>query len=101
MSDFQQFLDLNLSSVQFNNKESNTETIESYDIYKEIRDMIITLRRENHITQTELASKCGVTQANISNLEKGTSKPTIDTLKKIADALGMRLVVKFIDQEVQ
>ena len=101
MSDFQQFLDLNLSSVQFNNKESNTETIESYDIYKEIRDMIITIRRENHITQKELASKCGVTQANISNLEKGTSKPTIDTLKKIADALGMRLVVKFIDQEVQ
>lgn len=101
MSDFQNFLDENLGSIQITNTESDSGAIEPYDIYKEIRDMIITLRHENHITQKDLASRCGLTQANISNIEKGTSKPTIDTLKKIADALGVRLAVEFIGQEVK
>ena len=40
-----------------------------------------------------------LTQANISNIEKGMSKPTIDSLKRIADALGKRLRIEFEDQE--
>ena len=51
------------------------------------------------MTQKELASKCGVTQANISNLEKGITKPTIDTLKKIADAFSLRLRIQFTGRE--
>jgi len=53
------------------------------------------------MTQKELAAKCGITQANISNLEKGTSKPTIESLKKIADVFEMRLVVEFVGREVE
>jgi len=101
MSDFQKFLDENLSSIRINEDDAGTDTHEDYDIFKEIRDMIIALRHESHLTQKELAAKCGITQANISNLEKGTSKPTIESLKKIADALGMRLVVEFVGREVE
>ncbi|MBQ9302864.1 helix-turn-helix domain-containing protein [Butyrivibrio sp.] len=101
MSDFQNFLDKNLGSIQITNTESDSDAVEPYNIYKEIRDMIIALRHENHITQKDLASRCGLTQANISNIENGTSKPTIDTLKKIADALGVRLAVEFIGREVK
>lgn len=100
MSDFQKFLDENLSNVHMNEDES-VDVPDDYDIFKEIRDMIVALRHESHMTQKELAAKCGITQANISNLEKGTSKPTIDSLKKIADALGMRLVVEFVGREVE
>lgn len=63
--------------------------------------MVIRFRHDSHMTQKELAAKCGITQANISNLEKGTTKPTIESLKKIADALGMRLVVEFVGREVE
>lgn len=101
MSDFQNFLDENLGSIRITNTESDSDAIEPYDIYKEIRNMIINVRHENHITQKDLASRCGLTQANISNIEKGASKPTIDTLKKIADALGVRLSVEFIGREVK
>ena len=101
MSDFQKFLDENLSSIRINEDDAGTDTHEDYDIFKEIRDMIIALRHESHLTQKELAAKCGITQANISNLEKGTSKPTIESLKKIADAFGMRLVVEFVGREVE
>ena len=101
MSDFQKFLDENLGNVHINKDDNGTDVSEDYDIYGEIRDMIIQLRHDSHMTQKELAAKCGITQANISNLEKGTSKPTIESLKKIADALGMRLVVEFVGREVE
>lgn len=101
MSDFQKFLDENLGNIRINEDEVVPEALDDYDIFKEIRDMIIRLRHDSHMTQKELAAKCGITQANISNLEKGTSKPTIESLKKIADALGMRLVVEFVGREVE
>ena len=101
MSDFQKFLDENLSNVHINKDDTGADAPEDYDIYGEIRDMIIQLRHDSHMTQKELAAKCGITQANISNLEKGTSKPTIESLKRIADALGMRLVVEFVGREVE
>ena len=49
--------------------------------------------------QKQLAERCGMTQANISNIEKGITKPTIDSLKKIADATGKRLIIEFVDRE--
>lgn len=50
------------------------------------------------MTQKELAKKSGLTQANISNIEKGFIRPTIDSLKKIADATGKnRWSRSFID----
>ncbi|WP_051594075.1 helix-turn-helix domain-containing protein [Butyrivibrio sp. AE3003] len=101
MSDFQKYLDENLSGIQLNEEDASYDVPDEYDIYKEIREMIIKLRHDNHITQKELAAKCGITQANISNLEKGTSKPTIESLKRIADALGVRLVVDFVGREVE
>ncbi len=101
MSDFQKFLDENLGNIRINEDEVVSEAPDDYDIFKEIRDMIIQFRHDSHMTQKELAAKCGITQANISNLEKGTSKPTIESLKKIADALGMRLIVEFVGREVE
>ena len=99
MSDFQKFLDENLGNIRISEEDSEIEAPDDYDIFKGIRDMVTQLRHESHMTQKELAARCGITQANISNLEKGTSKPTIESLKRIADALGMRLVVEFVGRE--
>ncbi len=101
MSDFQSFLDETLANITFSNESGITNQSETYDVNKEIRDSIIALRQENHMTQKQLAAKTGLTQSNISNLEKGMTKPTIESLKKIADALGKRLVVDFVDQEMR
>lgn len=101
MSDFQKYLDEKLGFIQMDDENTDLDFADSYDIYQEIRDAIIFLRHENHMTQKDLASRAGLTQANISNLEKGTSKPTIETLKKIADATGTRLVIEFTGLEVE
>ena len=101
MSDFQDFLDENLDSVHIDVNDRDVFQIEEYDIFDEISKDIWRIRRENKLTQKELANRSGLTQAKISNFEKGGSKPTIDSLKKIADATNRRLVVRFAEQEVE
>ena len=52
------------------------------------------LRNQSGMTQKELALKAGLTQANVSKIEKGLSHPTLDTLLKIANGLDKRLVIR-------
>ena len=100
MSDFQSFLDKTLKQIDVDAiRKEDTESYE-YDIFREIRELVIEARDRAGLTQKELAAKSGLTQSNISNIEKGTTRPTIDSLKKIADATGRRLVIQFGDREV-
>jgi len=47
------------------------------------------LRKEANLTQKELASKVGVTDAAINKYEKGYMKPKIDKLEIMADIFGV------------
>ena len=55
---------------------------------------IIAKRLNKGMTQTQLAQKIGTKQAAVSRLESGDSNPSVNFLKKVAKALGLRLVVK-------
>jgi len=98
MSDLQKYLDLSLSKVKLANIDEPIAT-EEYDIYEEIRHIILDIRNAKEITQNQLAIRSGVSQSNISKIENGSHRPSLATLKKIADALGRRLVVDFEDLE--
>jgi transcriptional regulator with XRE-family HTH domain len=50
---------------------------------------IASVRRFHRLTQGELAQKAGLTEAAIYSIEAGRRKPRIDTLTKIATALGV------------
>lgn len=56
---------------------------------KEIGIGIKNERLNVGITQAELARRLGVTPQAISQYERGEKKPKIETIKKIADALGV------------
>lgn len=99
MSDFQKFLDEALMDINVQEMKHEDETAYEYDIYKEVRDLVISTRDKANLTQKQLAERSGLTQANISNIEKGSTRPTIDSLKKIADAMGLRLAIHFADRE--
>ncbi len=45
-------------------------------------------RVRRDMSQQELADKVGTTAAHISNIERGTSSPTVDMLTRLAEALG-------------
>ena len=61
----------------------------------QVLEAMIKAREKSGITQAELARRMGTKQSVISRLESGAfSKATLETIKKIADALDMRLVIK-------
>jgi transcriptional regulator with XRE-family HTH domain len=47
------------------------------------------LRRQKDLSQTALADLVGVHSTHISRYERGMSRPTADTLKRLADVLGV------------
>ena len=99
MSDFQKLLDQALEKVNLT-PVGDTPEMEEYDIDAEVRDLVISARNAADLTQKQLAQRSGVSQANISKIENGNYHPSLSTLKRIAGALGKRLVVSFEDPEV-
>lgn len=55
---------------------------------------IVKTRKEQNLTQKELAEKTGIPQSNISRFESGEYVPTFDFLKKIARGLGKDLHIE-------
>ena len=57
-------------------------------------EQIIRARKEQNITQAELAKRVGTQKSNISRLESGNYNPGLDLLAKIAESLGKKISVK-------
>jgi len=47
------------------------------------------LRKQKNLSQTALGKIVGVHYSHIGRYERGISRPAADTLKKLADALGV------------
>jgi len=60
---------------------------EAYCVGQIIRDA----RKEEKITQTELAKRVGSSKSYISRIEHGTVEPGAGLFLRILDALGLRL----------
>jgi transcriptional regulator with XRE-family HTH domain len=50
---------------------------------------IKVLRRQRNLSQTELGKIVGLHYTHIGRYERGLSKPSTDTLKRLAEALGV------------
>ena len=55
---------------------------------------IIRARKEQNMTQAELAKRVGTQKSNISRLESGNYNPSLDFLVKVAESLGKTLSVQ-------
>lgn len=78
---------------------SNPEVREEYDALEAEFDIIqalIDARKKQNITQKELSERTGITQADISRIEKGMRNPSLEMVKRICKGLGMRLKVEYI-----
>lgn len=57
---------------------------------------MIDARKSSGMTQKELSEKTGINQADISKLENGTANPSLRTLHRLADGMGMVLKLEFV-----
>lgn len=64
-----------------------------------IADKIKTTRTNKGLSQKEIAITIGIDQAQYSRIESGKVEPTLSSLEKIAEALEVRVVEFFNDDE--
>lgn len=52
---------------------------------------IKSILKEKGMTNIAIADKVGITRPNMSNIVNGKTKPSLETLDKIADALNVHI----------
>ncbi len=90
MSDFNTFL---------NEQLKNPEVKSEYDALEAEFSIIRAMaeaRRSRGITQEQLSQLTGIAQSDISKIENGNANPSIKTLQRLADGMGMRLKLEFL-----
>ena len=66
------------------------------EIARSVRD----LRERRKLTQKQLADKLRTGQPSIARLESGKVVPKIDFLERIAEVLGAKLDVRFLERRI-
>lgn len=61
------------------------------DVQKQIGDTIRALRLKKGWSQDVFGDRSGLNRAHVGEIERGESNVTIQTLKIIADTLGVRI----------
>ncbi len=63
--------------------------------FEELARLVIKHRAALGLTQQELADRVGTSHSAISRIESGRHRTSVATLQRVAQALGLRLVVGF------
>lgn len=63
--------------------------------FEELARLVIKHRAALGLSQEELAERMGTSHSAISRLESGRHKTSVETLQRVAAALGVRLVMGF------
>ena len=63
--------------------------------FEKIARQVIALRAQHGLTQQELAERVGTSHSQISRIESGQHRTSLETLRRIAEAFGLELAVTF------
>ena len=65
----------------------------------DITRAILDARIRAGLTQTQLSEKSGISQADISRLEKGVRNPSLALLMRLAEAMDSTLKIEFVPKK--
>jgi ribosome-binding protein aMBF1 (putative translation factor) len=88
------------AQVLFDEWHKDPEYMKEYDALEEEFALANALMRARaDLSQAELARRMGTSQSAIARLESGRSRPSTRTLRKFAEATGMKL--RFVFEPVK
>lgn len=90
MTNFKDFLNEQLKNTEFKKE------YDALDVEFSIIQAMLDARKAAGMTQKDLAARTGIAQADISKLENGNANPSLRTLQRLAEGMGMKLKVEFI-----
>ena len=81
------------SDIKKPQSRAATRAFEDEARISEFRELVYRLRTEAGLTQAQLADRMGTTQSAIARMEGGGTRPNLETLERLAGAIGQELVV--------
>ena len=60
---------------------------------------LVAVRKSKGLNQKDIAEAMGVGQPSISEFERGSVNPRLNTLQRYARALGMKLKIELVEEE--
>lgn len=88
--------ELDLSAEELWENGIATGKVSELDIKISVGEKLTGARELVGMKQTELSAATGLYQADISRIERGLANPSLLTLKRLADGLGMKLNIEFV-----
>ena len=73
-----------------------TGNVYNIDIRNSLGYQLTEARTSIGMYQPDLAKATGIHQGDISDIERGKANPTIKTLSRLAEGMGMRLKIEFV-----
>ncbi|QRN80994.1 MAG: helix-turn-helix transcriptional regulator [Nocardiopsis sp. BM-2018] len=86
-----------IAGLRASERFSRPEVQEAYEQTRlrfELGEAVRLRREELGWSQAELGRRCGMPQSSIARFEHGGTQPTLTTLERLADALGLVLNVR-------
>lgn len=74
-------------------EEGTTVRTEPIPIEFKVANAVVNARAKAGLSQSELASLTGIDQSDISKIERGVANPSVNTLNRLAKALGMEVQI--------
>ncbi len=75
--------------------------VKKRDIYEVVGENIKMFRKKEGMNLEELSEKAGISISFLSNIEKGSRKPTLATVEKIATALNVGMAAILVNKETK
>lgn len=67
-------------------------------VRQKVIDQLVAKRKAKKMTQSDISKITGIQRPNISRMESGVYNPTLDTLVRIADSMGLKVHVTFSEK---
>ncbi len=90
--------ELDLSSEDIWDDGKLTGNIHEIDIMSQLGVNLTKARELVGMTQKELSQKVQIYQGDISKIERGNANPSVQTLQRLAEGMGMQLKIEFISK---
>lgn len=86
-------LDLDAEDIWEDGVETGNK--QEVDAIMSLAENLIKARDITGMTQKQLSESTGIYQADISKIERGLANPSLSTLKRLAEGMGLKLRIEF------
>ncbi len=75
------------------NKPSTELGVSNYAAWQDLMDSLVATREKQGISQKEMGERLGISQSAVAQFELSSANPTVTTIIRYANQLGVKLVL--------